>query len=73
MEKFVHNPLVFFFLSSTASKLMSLSALPTKTIHLLEYFVGCCSIFNYLNDKLQNDSFNQLPNAVSFYFTLKEF
>lgn len=55
------------------SKIMSHIDLSSETKYLLEYFVGCCSIFNYLNDKLQNDSFNQLPNAVSFYFTLKDF
>ncbi|CEP63189.1 zinc finger BED domain-containing protein [Lachancea lanzarotensis] len=47
--------------------------LSSETREVLEYFVDCCSIFKYLHDSLQNETFNQLPNAISFYYTLKEY
>ncbi|SCU86951.1 putative transposase of the Rover3 hAT-like family [Lachancea sp. 'fantastica'] len=56
-----------------ASKMAPHVQLSPDTRNILEYFVHCCSIFKYLNDSLLNESFNQLPNAISFYYTMKEF
>ncbi|CEP61758.1 putative transposase of the Rover hAT-like DNA transposon [Lachancea lanzarotensis] len=51
--------------------LKTLIDLPDATKHLLAYFVSCCSIFQHLEDTLQNDSLSNLPNAVTFYYTIK--
>lgn len=56
-----------------ALKVKQYIELAPATEQLLQYFVDCCSIFNYLNNHLQDDDFNRLPNAASFYYTMKEF
>lgn len=56
-----------------ALKVKQYIELAPATEQSLQYFVDCCSIFNYLNNHLQDDDFNRLPNAASFYYTMKEF
>lgn len=56
-----------------ATKIRQHIELAPETQHLLQYFVDSCSIFNYLNDHLQNNDFNRLPNSASFYYIMKEF
>ncbi|SCU77922.1 putative transposase of the Rover2 hAT-like family [Lachancea sp. 'fantastica'] len=59
--------------NSAASKIERCFDQTPEEVHLLQYFVDCCSIFKVLNDTLQEDSFNHLSNAVPFYYTLLEY
>ncbi|SCU98579.1 putative transposase of the Rover2 hAT-like family [Lachancea mirantina] len=58
---------------SAASKIEKCFEQTPEEVHLLQYFVDCCSIFKVLNDTLQEVSFNHLSNAVPFYYTLLEY
>ncbi|SCU79065.1 putative transposase of the Rover3 hAT-like family [Lachancea sp. 'fantastica'] len=47
--------------------------LTDETVQLLEYFTSCCSIFQLMNDTLQDNNASNIANAVTFYSTMKEF
>ncbi|CEP60768.1 putative transposase of the Rover4 hAT-like DNA transposon [Lachancea lanzarotensis] len=56
-----------------AARLQKFLLIDSRTTQLLTYFVQICDIFNTLTLQLQEDDYNCLSNAVSFYYLLDHY